>query len=112
MALRDDLVKLRSYIDALIQGLDGLAGAEPPPTPPAPDPQDYLVAARNSVLAGSGDKAGLFGTLVEAPVVTSQELRDLGLLASQADAIIAARDGARAQALALADQIGEAPGSK
>jgi len=110
MALRDDLLKLRGYIDALLESqaaVDGIEAVENPPAPP--DPVAALRSIRNIVLAGSDDKAELMGTMEAEPVVDVDALRELGVLASTANAMIAARDSIRDAALALSAQVDQPP---
>jgi len=101
MAMKETLLKLRSYIEVLLAGLDAVEMAEaplPPPQPP-PDPNALFIAARNMVLAGSGDKVELFGNMEQGPTVNSDTLRDLGLLKELADSMVVARDEVRTAAL-------------
>jgi len=98
----EEVIKLRNYLDALIDAEAVLA--EPPPQPVeavAVDLDAWKVAQRNRVLAGSGDKAALLGTLSTAPTVDDKALAALGADAEVAKALIAARDATRAAALAL-----------
>jgi hypothetical protein len=97
-----NLRKLRAYLDALLQASEVLA--EEPPKPVEAKSVDlaaWAVSQRNRVLAGSGDKADLLGTLSTAPVVDDKVLAAVGADAEIAKAIITARDELRSAALAL-----------
>lgn len=98
----EELVKLRNYLDALIQAEAILA--EPAPEPveaKAVDLAAWQTAQRNRVLAGSGDKAALLGTISTAPVVDEKALTDLDVYPSLAADIVKRAGEIRATALAL-----------
>lgn len=98
----EEVIKLRNYLDALIQAEAVLA--EPAPEPveaKAVDLAAWQTAQRNKILASSGDKAALLGTLADAPAVTEKTLTDLDVYPSLAADIVKRRDEIRAAALAL-----------
>lgn len=106
-----ELKKLRAYLDAIIEAEAVIA--EKPPEDPAPvDVAAWATSVRNRILAGSGDKAALFGTLSTAPVVVEKSLTDLDVYPSLAADICKRRDEIRAEALArpavAAEPLGEA----
>ena len=95
-----ELRKLRAYCDALIEAHAVLA--EPPPEAPAAvDLAAWQTAQRNRVLAGSGDKAALLGTLSTAPTVEPGNLTKLDVYPSMEAELLAAAADCRAKALAL-----------
>lgn len=98
----EEITKLRNYLDALIQANNVLA--EPAPEAVEAKPIDlagWKTSQANKVLAGSGDKAALFGTLSTAPAVTEKALTDLDVYPSLAADIVKRRDEIRVTALAL-----------
>lgn len=94
-----ELKKLRAYLDALIQAEAVLAE----PEPQAPEPVDvaaWNVSRRNRILAGSGEKAELLGTISTEPVVTDKTFIDLDV-PNLADGIVKRAAEIRSAALAL-----------
>jgi len=92
---RDKLVKVVAWGKALLAADAVLAE----PEPEQPEPVDVLAwrtSLRNQVLAGSGEKAALLGTLSTEPTVSDAEV-DKALGAGMA----AERDRLRLEALAL-----------
>lgn len=63
--------------------------------------RDAVVSARNLVLAGSGEKAELLGTLSTEPTADSKALEAAGLDAAAAAALLVKATELRAAALAL-----------
>jgi len=96
---RDTLLKLKAWAEALLQAKDALA-AVPPVNPEPVDVAAFLTAQRNQVLANSGDKAALLGTLSTPPVLSEADLAKV-VGAALADAFRKDRDICRAAALAL-----------
>lgn len=93
--------KLQAYCAALILAHDVLAEAPPEDRPELKaDLVAWRTSQRNRILAGSGEKAELFGTLSTEPLVTAKSLTDLDVYPSTAEAMIAARDEIRAALLA------------
>ena len=63
--------------------------------------RDAVVTARNTVLAGSGEKAELLGTLSTAPTADAKALTDAGLEGKENDELLAKAAELRATALAI-----------
>jgi len=99
--------KLRAYCDALLK-TRSVADESEPEQPEKPDLDAWRTSVRNRILAGSGDKAALLGTLSTEPTVTAADLRDAGLLSTTAAELIAERDQVRAIALQRDSEIGAA----
>ncbi len=97
-----ELRKLRTYCDELILAHEVLAEPAPASTPEVkPDLAAWKLSRSNRILAGSGDKAALLGTLSTAPVVDEKALTDLDVYPSLAAELVKARDEIRVAALAL-----------
>ena len=106
----DNLRKLRSYLDALIVASEVLAEPEPKAVEAVPvDLEAWKLSKRNRILAGSGDKAEILGTLSTPPTVDDKALAAVGADPEVSKAIITARDSFRADALALTAFAVEAP---
>jgi len=95
----DRLIKLRNYCDVLVEA-QGILEEPPPKKAAEPDLEAWGISQRNRVLANSGDKAELLGTLTQPPLVTLKELTGLQLETGLAEEMLAARDEIRAQAAA------------
>jgi hypothetical protein len=63
--------------------------------------RDAVVTARNTVLAGSGEKAELLGTLSTPPTADAKALTDAGLEGKENDELLAKAAELRATALAI-----------
>ncbi len=100
MALNlDEVRKLHNYLGVILAAEAVLA--EPEPQAPEPvDVEAWKVSQANRILAGSGDKAALMGTLSTAPVVVEKTLTDLDVYPSLAADLVKRRDEIRATALA------------
>jgi hypothetical protein len=98
-----ELRKLRTYCGELIAAHEVLA--EPAPEAKeavAVDLTAWKLSQSNRILAGSGDKAALFGTLSTEPTMDAKALATaLDLYPSAAEAIVAEAVKIRAEALAL-----------
>ena len=98
----DELRKLQAYCGVLLDAHAVLA--EKPPEVRAEvkvDLNAWRTSQSNRVLAGSGDKAALLGTLSTVATLTKEDLTKLDVYPSLADEILAAAADCRAQALAL-----------
>ena len=102
----DEIKKLRAYLDAIIEA-SAVIAEEQPKDPEPVDVAAWKTSVRNRILAGSGDKAALFGTLSTEPTVAEKELTDLDVYPSLAADICTARDDIRAAALALTAVVAE-----
>jgi len=93
----DEIRKLHNYLGAILAAEAVLAEAEPP------EPVDltaWKTSQANRILAGSGDKADLFGTLSTEPVVIEKSLTDLDVYPSLAADIVKRAGEIRVAALA------------
>lgn len=98
----EEVIKLRNYLDTLIQAEAVLAEPEPKPVEAQPvDLDAWKLIQRNKLLAGSGDKAALLGTLSTEPAVTEKALTDLDVYPSLAADIVRRAGEIRTAALAL-----------
>lgn len=100
--------KLHSYLGALIQAQDVLAEPAPEDVPEQKaDLAAWETSRRNRILAGSGDKAALLGTLSTPPTVDAKALADLGLPVADADAVVAEVQTIRTTLTAVAPKVVE-----
>ena len=91
---RNKLTRLRDWCEALLAADSAIS--EPEPEQPEPvDLDAWRISVRNRVLAGSGEKAALLGTLSTKPTVKAADI-DAALGAG----VSAERDRLRAAALA------------
>jgi len=116
--MRDDLLRLRAWIDALLAA-QAAADEPEPEQPEKPDLDAWRTSVRNRILAGSGDKAALLGTLSTEPTIrNARQLADLlgfevwlpdeaePAWPSWVDDFISECSRVRARALELDSQIG------
>lgn len=97
---RENLTKLRDYVSALLDA-DAVMSEAVPESPEPVDLAAWKTSQRNRVLAGSGRKAELLGTLSTEPSIRDADLDALGIDAEAAAVIKAERDRIRQAALAL-----------
>jgi hypothetical protein len=110
--LRAGMVRLEAYAKSIVAAIDALNELPPEDQPGVvADVQGWKNSVRNRILAGSGDKAAFFGTISTEPVVTAQDLADLGIDGQVAVDLIAERDRLRAAALDVSP-LGTAPAPK
>lgn len=101
-----ELKKLRGYCDALIRAQEVLAEQAPEDQPKAPaELAAWKLSQSNLILAGSGEKAEILGTISTEPVVTAEDLTSLDVCPSMADELVAAAADIRTQALALREPV-------
>lgn len=97
-----EIIRLRNYLTSLIDAEATLAEPEPKLVDAQTvDIDAWKLIQRNKLLAGSGDKAALLGTLSTEPEVTEKALTDLDVYPSLAADIVKRRDEIRTAALAL-----------
>jgi hypothetical protein len=97
-----ELRKLRAYCSELIAAHEVLA--EPAPEAKeavAVDLAAWKLSQSNRILAGSGEKAELLGTLSTEPTVKAGDLTKLDVYPSTEAELLAARDDIRKAALEL-----------
>jgi len=103
--LRDQLRKQVAYSQALLDAEEVLASAPSEEIAPVPDPIDLVAlrtSIRNRVLAGSGDKAAILGTLSTEPAKDAKTLSaELDIYPSLAEAMVEEAGRLREAALAL-----------
>ena len=102
--------KLRAYCDALLAAKSATDSAQPKPEEPQAVVDSWRRETSNLVLAGSGDKAALLGTLSSEPTVDAAQLCTLGLDADTAAEIVDDATAARAEALKRRAEIGQSFG--
>jgi len=101
-----ELRKLRAYCDVLIAAHEVLAEPVPEPTPEVKvDLAAWKLSQSNRILAGSGEKAELLGTLSTEPTVKAGDLTKLDIYPSMEEELLAARDEIRVAALALREPV-------
>ena len=97
-----ELRKLRAYCEVLIAAHEVLAEPAPEPTPEVKvDLAAWKLSQSNRILAGSGDKAALLGTLSTEPTVKAADLTDHDVYPSMAEELVQAAADIRVAALAL-----------
>ena len=97
-----ELKKLQSYCGELIAAHEVLAEPAPEATPEVKvDLAAWKLSQSNRILAGSGDKAALLGTLSTEPTVKATDLTALDVYPSMADELVKAAGDVRIAALAL-----------
>jgi len=97
-----ELKKLRAYCDALIAAQAVLAEAPPEYQPEVKvDLTAWKLSQSNKILAGSGDKAALLGTLSTEPTVKEGDLTKLDVYPSMEAELLAAAADIRSKALDL-----------
>ena len=108
MSIYDNARKTIEYLTALIEAHDAIESGKAV-APVMEDKQGAVMAqkttARNIALAGSGAKAELMGTIEDEPTLDAQALIDVGIDEKTAAEIIIARDGIRADAIAMDAKI-------
>lgn len=105
----DKIRKLHNYLGAILAAEAVLAEPEPKQLEPV-DLTAWKTSQANRILAGSGDKADLLGTLSTEPVVVEKSLTDLDVYPSLAADIVKRAGEIRVAALAKVAPAEQAKG--